>query len=317
MYNPELKNVYLNTIDNEGTRDNIGYTFQKARELEEEKGKDVSQFNFDELGELWSSFRAKSFAAITTKVSIIVKYIDFCIEKGLADVNYNWAKMYFNEDGLRPYVSKVATNNRIISRETLEDIIDFCANAQDAVVFALLFEGVKGRPIQASAFEEVRNLRMVDCNTNTNDIILRRDDGVTRVIQVSEKTMNLIADAFNQQEYIRKNGEVISNKLKELELIETGYVLKLGDIGKNTNSTDDRVSHQVILRRLKNITKAYGNSFLTPTNIYMSGMVDYAKTLQAEKGTDLDNNDYIHICEKYNIDIKRWYKIKVEIKEYL
>lgn len=316
MYNSELKNVFLNTIENDGTRDNIGYTFQKARTLEEEKGRDICYFNFDELGELWSSFRAKSFAAITTKVSIIVKYIDFCIDKGLADVNYNWAKMYFNEGGLRPYVSKVATNNRIIDKETLEDIIDFCANAQDAVIYALLFEGVKGRPIQENAFEEMRNLKMVDCDTNANNIILRQDNGETRVIEVSDYTMNIIADAFNQQEYLRKNGESTA-KLKELELIETGYVLKLGYIGRNSDSSDDRVSHQVIFRRLKNIAKAYGNNFLTPTNIYMSGMVDYAQTLKAEKGTDLDNNDYIHICEKYNIDIKRWYKIKVEIKEYL
>jgi hypothetical protein len=316
MYNPELKNVYLNTIDNEGTRENIGYTFQKARILEDEKGKDICHFNFDELGELWSSFRAKSFAAITTKVSIIVKYIDFCIDKGLADVNYNWAKMYFNEDGLRPYVSKVAIGNKIIDKETLEDIIDFCANAQDAVIFALLFEGVKGRPIQENAFEEVRNLRMVDCNTDTNDIILRQDDGKTRVIQISERTMNLIVDAYNQQTYLRKNGESTA-KLKEIEMIDTGYVLKLGDIGKNSNSSEDRISHQVLFRRLKNIAKAYGNSFLTPTNIYMSGMVDYAQRLQTEKGVELDNNDYIHICEKYGIDPKRWYKIKVEIKQYL
>ena len=316
MYNPELKNVFLNTIDNEGTRDNVGYTFQKARTLEEEKGRDICYFNFDELGELWSSFRAKSFAAITTKVSIIVKYIDFCIDKGLADVNYNWAKMYFNEGGLRPYVSKVATNNRIIDKETLEDIIDFCANAQDAVIFALLFEGVKGRPIRENAFEEMRNLKMADCDTNANNIILRQDDGKTRVIEVSDYTMNLIADAFNQQEYLRKNGESVA-KLKEIELVETDYVLKVGYIGRYIESADNRIRQQVIFRRLKNIAKAYGNNFLTPTNIYMSGMVDYAQTLKAEKGTDLDNNDYIHICEKYNIDIKRWYKIKVEIKEYL
>jgi hypothetical protein len=316
MYNQELKNIYLDTKDNEGTRDNVGYAFQKARAIEEEKDKDVCYFNYDELGELWSSFRPKSYAAISTKVSIIAKYIDFCIDKGLADVNYNWAKMYFNEDGLRPYVSKVATNNKIISKDTLDDIIDFCANAQDAVIFALLFEGVKGRPIQEHAFEEVRNLRMADCNTDTNNIILRQDDGKTRVIDVSDKTMNLIVDAYNQQAYLRKNGESTA-KLKEIEMIDTGYVLKLGDIGKNTASTDDRVSHQVLFRRLKNIAKAYGNSFLTPTNIYMSGMVYYAQQLQAEKGSELANEDYIHICEKYGIDTKRWYKIKVEIKQYL
>jgi integrase len=315
FYNSDLKNRYLNTIDNEGTRQNIAYTFKKTAKIESEKGKDLCQFNFEDIDELFRSFRTKSFAAINTKASICSKYIDFCVEIGFADVNYNWIKNnFFGEDNLKKYVSKVAINKKILTREDLKNMMNICANAQDKVPIALLPEGIKGRPIKEFSYEELRNLKMSDCNTDTNYITATKDNGETRLVKVPQKTMDILVEAYNQTSYLKNNG-VSTAKHKEVELYDSQYVLKEADRA-NTITDDSRVSAQLINRRIKNVAKWYGNKFITPNNLYLSGMVDYAKQIKAEKG-ELEKEDYEEICKKYDKNPVYWHKLKSEIKDYI
>lgn len=318
MYNANQKYEYMNTIENDGTRENVGYTFQRIREIEEEKGKDICKFNSDELAEVWSNFRAKSLAAIYSRVSIISKYINFCIEKlGDSDINYNWAKgTYFNEENLKRFVSKVATKKKVIVREELEDIAEFCANFQDAAIFVGLFEGLRGRPVKEFSFEELRNLKMSDCNTETNYIIARQDDGETRLIKVSDFTMDIFVKSYNQKVYLMNNGQA-TGWFKEADLIDSEYIFKTSEAGREGDNSDSRVTAQLIRRRMKNISEKYGNKFLTPNNLVLSGMVDFAKQMKEQKGEELTNKDYEKICEQFNIDPVRYYKVKVEVKNYL
>jgi hypothetical protein len=315
FYNPELKKAYLDTIKKESTRENTGSILQRVKPFEEEKGKDVCEFNFNEIAELWGFFRFPSIRMAFTIVSIISKYIDFCIDNGQSSINYNWAKSYFNLEGVKPFVSKVAIKKKVVTKEDLKNIMEFCVNAQDKAIFMGRFEGLGGRAKAENSLEELRNLKLSDCNTETNYVIARKDDGNTRLVKVSKETMDIFIEAYNQKTYLVNNGSSRAKK-KELDLIDSEYILKSGDIGTEFNSEDSRVSAQLIRRRLKSIAKKYGNDFLTTSNILLSGMVDCAKQIK-EKDGEIEKYDYEYICEKFGMNPKRWYNIKVEIENYL
>lgn len=315
LYNEELKKAFLDTIKKENTRESKGYILQRAKPFEEEKGKDICEFNFVELGELWGFFRFPSVTMAFTVISIIAEYIDFCIEKGQSSINYNWAKSYYNLEGIKPFISKVAVKKKVITREGLDEIANFCANFQDSALFYARFEGLGGRAKAENTFEEIRNLKMSDCNTETNYVIARQDNGETRLVKVSSETMDMFVKAYNQKVYYNNNGQSLA-KVKEGELIDSEYIFKTSDVGRAIKDGDNRVTPQLIRRRMKNITNKMGNKFLTASTILLSGMVDCAKQIKAEKG-ELTREDYEYICEKYGTNTKRWYNVKVAIEDYL
>jgi hypothetical protein len=107
----------------------------------------------------------------------------------------------------------------------------------------------------------------------------------------------------NMGEHIGEEVKIIFNggrnrveEYKSFPVNKTDYVFRTA--GKNKFG---KVKAQYFTSRINSIIKeAVGNSYINITNLYFSGMIDLAEKIRAEKGTDLDINDYMTICEKFN-----------------
>jgi integrase len=311
LYNPEFKREFIETYE-EKTQEFLGYTFKKAGEIEHSLGKDIYELNRNEFSDLFKNFNTKSKIAIAQKISIIRKYIEFALKNNknvLADMNI--VNNFYGEAYYGLFVSKTALENKFITNQAdLDDILEFCANAQDAAMIKLITLGLTA--------EEISNLRSEDCYKISNTIDLRNDNNeITRIIQVDEKTMDLIMDAINQCRYEVNNGEPLPTaRIKSFPLKDTGYVFR-----GTKRSTDEKIPRALINRRLNYIFALLDLPFLNITNLWWSGVVLYAKKYKEESGrTKLEKEDYIKINEYFRYGEtgeQYWYQTKQKIEDYL
>lgn len=315
LYNRELKQRFMSTYD-ESTQKSLIFIFNKSAQLEYSLGKDVYAFNREELDDLFMLYDSGSRASVASRFSIIGKYIDFAIEQGFLKTGINLVKNLSGNEYYEKYVSKIAERKKILNTEQLDDLIDFCVNDQDGAAFAMIREGGRGRQEEENALEELINLRIEDCNFETNEITFTRNNGETRTIKVSDKTMDLLKDANAQDKYIRKNGEASdwakAKKNDRMLLYQNGYIFKptrKGFMGK--------INAKTIIQRIGTIKELYGNPFISVTNIWLSGMVEYGKQIKTEKGKELDREDYKEICRRFGHNEIYWSKIKSRILKYI
>lgn len=306
LYNEEFKKRFLEQYPKK-TAKFYASVLARAVVYEKKLQKDMAAFNTDEIKSWLLSLGATSLKSLTTAVSVARQYTNFAIKERFVDKLVNEYNL-FNRDTLRQYVSKVAQKKKYISKEEFEKLVNMAYNASDAVILQLLWEGVKGE-----GTEEIKNLRPEDVDRINNILTLRRDDGTTRKIKVSDKLIELIFDAYNEEKYYNNNGMSTQERCNYTYLANTGYIVR--PAGKNKTG---RVDDQVIQRRVRLLTRAFGNPFLTITNIWMSGLIEYAKQYMKEKGkTSLEAQDYMEICERYGYNKESWYLIKSQIEPYL
>lgn len=313
LYNSELKERFLENYP-EATRLTYRNIFKKIAQKEKELGKDVYQFNLEELDDLLYSLGTTSAQYVSTVLAVLSKYIDFCMQEGYVGnpTQVNYAKLINPKlENLKKYEHGMDKKYRYITKDDLRKIINMCVNAQDAVIFALLFEGVMGENL-----EELINLRVDDCNLDDNILTLRRNDGSTRQIEIANDTAQLIYKAINQIEYYR-----VSDTMNGVFILQrTPYVLRPITSEK---VKDDKVSHQIIRNRIKKIAELYGNPYLNPKNIFRSGMIHYIKEYMKKHGVrsfaDLEYQDMAQILERFGIEPspQSVYLYRVRLREYI
>lgn len=330
---PQSKERFLETI-NSGTRDTYRYVLSVAYSLESILNKDIYEMSWEELDGLIRMYSNRDIQSVHANVSCLRRYIAYCInELHLVPDMINYLDGISGEENLQKYIDKRAAENRYLSREELITLQSQLANPRDALILELLFQGVKGRNTMEDAFEELINLKVTDCNFEDNAIIVTRNDGSTRTISdLPEYTMNLITDTINAEEYVKNNGfdynaktgNPVIIKHPEIEINKTPFVLRVA--GKNKFDKMDRSNITVAV---SNIKKWSDNPYLTPTNIWMSGLIHYAKQIKVERG-DLTKEDYLRLHERYGIENNEdrttnknkkvnetWMSTRRKIKDYI
>ena len=299
------------------TKDFYLYIFVKSYETENQLGKDICSFNNSELDSLIKSYNNESVHSVYTIVSVLRKYIEFCDKEGYVTTNMNYLNSVGGYKDMFQYVSITANKHKYISQHDLTELIALCINAQDAVIFALLFNGVKGE-----ACEEIVNLKLIDCNFKKNELTLTKNDGTTRKIIVSNQTMTLIKDANKETEYMKNNGEVAGLGLKTniYKIIPNEYILRI-----SARADNGAIKPFNIISRLNRVKECYGNPYLTVTNIWMSGMINKAiqivetklgeATLQTIK--TLTKADYVKINIDFGYSEVYWYKTRQLVETYV
>lgn len=304
LYNPELKERFLESYS-ESTRHFYRYILSKPRTTEEKLKKDVCNFDSAQLDSLMGKYSNRSISAVASVISVLRLYIDFCIEQGYVESRINWLCNIEVKD-MDKYIDKLASEKQYISKEELLDIIANCINAQDALCFALPFSGIKP--------EEMVNLKVSDVDFETNELILRKNNGDTRVVKVEDYVMKLIKDGINQTEYYTSNGLSKSTSFSDSNrILLTDYVMRASFRKSNMQ---DKLKIINITARISRMKKFTGNNFINPTNLWVSGIIDLAKKIKAEKG-ELTKSDYIEINKRFGYDEIYWNKIKQKIANYI
>ena len=316
LYNPVYKQRFLDQYEEEGTKYNYRQVLGKCYRFESERfGKDVSEFNHEELDNLFYNLQAGSYESLVGQVSIITSYISFAIQEGFSRNNINFATLSsFHGKNLMKYVDKTWQEKRIMSREDIYDeIITDCINAQDAAIYSLYFEGVSGE-----GAEEIINLKRDDINKTDNILTLTKNDGTTRALPVPEECINILVEASEQKKYERTLFVESNNTIdKAYTLVDNEHVLR-PTIRSNGIET---LRTQAVRERFNKVKKYQGNSYITPTSVRLSGMIDYAKQYMEESGVetldDLQMDYYKRLYERFGISESLHYATRGKLKKYI
>lgn len=313
MYNIDRKQRFIiENYDNERTQKGIQLTFNKIEILEGQYETDLSEFNRNQFIECFNVLDCTTTASLDKEWSKITNYTNWCAAEGYCPVNLAISSIYRKD--LVKYINQHAHMNLYIkNRYEFYNYLKEVYNPQEQVIPVLLYEGIYGRPQQENSFEEIKSLRASDCNENT--IIVRRNDGTARILNdIDSRSMDIIFQAINQQEYYKGNGQ--SNaRVKTMSLQENGYVVKVAEREGNVEG----ISTMTIDARIRNFKKWTGLYWLNAKNIFFSGMMERLQVKELN-GEALVKRDYEDVCKRFGWNARRWYILKekyLQFKEIL
>ncbi|MGR9047086.1 phage lytic cycle repressor MrpR family protein [Halobacillus faecis] len=313
-FNNSLKESFLLMYANVSTVKNYSRLFRVTGVTEDLLGKDLGEFNQDEIEALLkNTIKPSTQGSARTTGRMITKYLDFAVEEGLRDDNYlaeQPSKYFYN------FISK-KSNEFIHAEDILEISTKTLINAQDGAIIQLIFEGAQG-----SGVSELCNLHLDDVNL-MDKVVTLRDDSKSkkkqgtnvRTISVTENAIQLIKLAASEKIYEKKNGDTddLPNNVKATtELAETPYVFKTAKT-YNTDS-EDKVKKYTIYNRLDMARNVAGleeySELLNVKSIAKSGMVYMGYQLYKRDG-EFGLAQMKEVCEQFGIAYK-W-----SVRDYL
>jgi len=291
FYNEEQKKRYLNVLPSEESAEVVARILSRAKPLEEQFGQDLYNFTLDQIEKFLYYLEPSTMNASRSNYYIVQNYIRWGIEQDLRDNNLNPLDLV----GGTKYFKKFLDKNRktLYRKDEIDKIVDGCVNAQDAVIIQLIFEGAFG----TKDFDELLNLTK-DSIISERGLLLK-DGSSERVLNVSEKCINLVQKALQETRYYKKNGnpkETLKSK-PDAELIQNDYVLRNV---KTRTKHNEKADSFLIRRRLDTIREFFDLKIFTAYTIRNSGMLWMAKQLYDKYG-QLGKNQYEEICERFNI----------------
>jgi integrase len=286
VYNSDVKNQYISEIKSSSS---IFRIFKAAAPLEEFFGKDLYNFNREELRSLFFVLNPSKINASYQNGALVSGYLEWAIQHGyrkainpLLSVDREYYKQFVNAGKI------------YFTEEELENFISKCKNAQDAVIIRLKMEGVGG-----VANSELINLKIGDVNEEKRELRLMNHEGEIRYLTVSDKCISLCLAAQRQQTYLKKNGAYKKEtKATTTKLVENDYILRSSIT--RTESYQEAEKH-LIHRRLKVLSDFFNEPYLTSTNIMYSGMLIMARDIYKETGK-LDVVNCSAILTKFGFD---------------
>jgi integrase len=298
LYNTDLKERFIKQYD-EKTQYLYRYVLKKAKGTEEFLSEDVYQMDSLTLDKLIKSYNNASVNSVYLIVSVLRKYIDFCIENGYTQIN--WLVGVSGIETMKKYVSQERNKYKYITKQQLYEIQDLSENAQDIITPTLLFEGLKGYE-----YSEIINLTINDVNFETGVIHLNCDRTGKRDIKVTDRTLGLIKEAHNQKVYVKRNFDNSNIKVGELKIPESNLIIKIA-------ARHGKMSKSSLITRIQKVKSEFGYPFLNITNFWVSGMINYGKELLEERKLDeLGKDEYELIMKRYNVG-KLWHDMRRRI----
>lgn len=293
IYNEKIKELFLQNYT-ESSQVTYRRIFQKSCSTEEMLGKDLYDFNLEEIEDVLYNLSPTTFHSSVTNGRIITAYISWAIEQGLRKNNINPLKTY-GSDYFRKFIDPSA--KIFFTDSEIMEIEDFCNNAQDAAMIRLLFEGVSGK-----MFWEIRNLKKEDVDFENKTLKLTNENGEIRILEISDRALSLVEKAMNQTKYYKKNGEMESENpvLREYtDLIENDYVFRPSKT--KVDDPNEPIKKNVIFRRISTISELFGLPHLVAHNIIKSGILYMAKK-EIENGHQINTDLYRKIAQRYAIN---------------
>lgn len=283
MYNPEIKKRFLEKYP----YDAYGRIFLRSYVFEEALGKDLYDFNIDDIKRVLYELDPITLGSSRTNGRIITSYIDWAIKEGYRKNNINPLKTVQSE-WFNQFVNK--KRKLFITDQELEEIEAHCINAQDAVIVRALFEGL--------TTSELLNLKKTDVDYENGILKLKDDKKGERTLKVSEQCLKLIRQASEEIQYYKNNGQISEGTRREwTELVDNEYVLR-SSITRTKKI--GRADEFLIYRRLDTIKKTLGFPYLTSKNISNSGKLKMARDLYLKEGA-LGREQLIKIAERFNV----------------
>lgn len=262
--------------------------------LEREFNKDLFDFNYEQLEELWKSL-ALTIRSLQNTISTVEQYIDFATKHKMVENKINLVTAFDTKDKLEKYINKDAQT--VFMKDTIMSICLNATNAQDEVIPALIFDGVSYK----NEYEELVNLKKedIDFESSTNNL-------GNRVIPMSSQTAILVRHALDVNEYYSITG----SQSRKYKIAESDFVLR----GLRGNH---QIKWRNVNQRIIKISELNALEYLNATTVSYSGQIHYAIELLKE-GLDMDEA-VLKVIERFDIndnDSSRFY-VRTRVETFL
>ena len=288
-----LKQEYLDAKP-ESTAKAESFVLRAADEYEALIGKSIYDMSYAELKEMFlMQFKNSSEGAIRKNVSVLKKFIDFCIERNVVTHGENRLATFTSKEA-RKFVNQQALLKKYISRQKLREYQDICYNEQDKAILELAFLGVGGK-----GQEEIINLTIDDVDEENKMLVLTTDEGKKRLLAVDLSTIGLIKQAYEQETYVENNGKKTNNirisEPRKMQINKVGnYVFRVPGQSKY-----EKFTVNLLGSRMNRYKQWFDNPYLTYTSLRDSGIIQTTMDIYEEKG-EVTKEDYMDICDRFN-----------------
>lgn len=279
MYNSKHKREYLKIInDNKVQVNQLLTLFRNGYEYEKKYGKDLYDFDKEQLSELFESlgFSGATLAAMKTTLS---KYIDYYVDKGIARKNslkeitikelleLGREVPYDSYDYNLIYDLVTFNRNKVSNNKYLYHV-------QDRLIVYLIFLGVRGKDMDL-----LKKLKYEHVDYDKKIIKVSEIDSRRKDIDVDELCIEMIKESRSNLQYKRS---IKSEQYHSLE--NSDFVIKR--ISRGVVSTDEPINSAIIRNRLKDIQEITGIDYLTADYIEKCGKLFFGHLIKdrIEKG---------------------------------
>lgn len=260
MFNQELKDRFINEkkesiIVNPYFYPNL---FKKTEPFEEELNKDISNFTFYEIENIYKTLSVTSIERLNVIHSALKMYTDWCISEGLVPDFQNHF-LEITQKNRYDYINVIKQDKMIVPKSTIIEWCQQIPNSTDAFRLIALFEGLHGKD-----FRDITALTIDDIDEEHKQVKL-----ATRTIDVSS-TFIAYAKAANEEErYTALTGMM----QRSVPFIMSNLIIKHTPMVRNTSSVQER---QRFLTQSIRIYRYLGvDQWMTNTSVINSGVIDF------------------------------------------
>ncbi|WP_080845643.1 site-specific integrase [Cytobacillus gottheilii] len=283
FYNQTVKERYLNSIENEDSRNTVKYTFQYSKNTEIIHEKDLYNFSMNEITEVMKNAPSTENTLKLT-LSNMRAYLSWCIKNGYRSDNINPLTTVPNS-WAEEFVDRVKKTH--FSFDEIQTIIDNLRNEREKAIVQCWFEGVGGKQ-----FSELINLTYNDIDWTNNTLRLTNENGEIREIKVSELCLQRIQEAHDQTVYKMLNR--VGNE-RPIDLIHSDHVFRPT---ATKRSTGDSLGVSAIYAVILQIKEDQSLDIFSYNSIRQSGQIYEAYQVYDKKGK-IVGEDLDAIGEKY------------------
>ncbi|PIH59112.1 site-specific integrase [Paenibacillus sp. LK1] len=305
FYNPNQKSRYLKD-QIESTKKAYSRVLLRAAKIENKLGKDLYDFNLDEIKQLLFILKATKLSTVMHSGNIIQNYIRWAIEQDLRTDNINPLDAVASGEFYKQFLD-TSEQTLFSYTEIKKDVVDECINYQDKAVILGLYEGIYGRQyselltLKMKFFEEINddpdhyNVRLI------NETV---DGNKERTLKVTSDLYNIMRIANDEDIYFKNNGlDFEGMRNNKNYLVKTDYIIRAAENARTKSSGNTPSAPALINRRIARIAEMYQLPMLTATNIRNSGMLKLASELYYENDKKLGKEDYEQVLRQYNVGI--------------
>lgn len=246
----------------------IKYMFDGAAEVEEQEGMDLSLFNKPQVIRLLKSYNSRSKGYLRTVCNTFSDYYSWCLYEGYVD-NTNVTNFY-DYTIAKPIIDEVIPLQLIIDKYFIrKDIVRWENSIYDPVVKFILYApfcGVYGNDAEDLIYLKIEDIDKVNKKTKLQSgKMIVVDDLFIELAENANKATEFYPDGFNRTDNSKKPNQYVYDT--------SCYILK--SCGQMT--TDDPVSKGIVMNRFRLIQQLLENKFITGSNLYKNGLINYVK----------------------------------------
>lgn len=292
MYNEEVKNAYLSTLD-EKVRLITKSLFNKSESLEIFKGKDLVKFSKNDILYLLTFFETNSIGSLRQRNQQIRSYKEWYIKK------YKDSDVVQFEIKKKDFQMCLRLNEKkYFTEEMINDLEQKQGNPFVKFIIQALFEGIKGTYLSELTLakmehinKKTRTMKVYNCKSFEATEIITEE----REIVISDKLIALAEECYNTHVIMSKEGLIAGY------LDEEGYIIKNKTNRGTSIMTGKQVKSKVygIVQRL-NSCSYQGDLPITASTIFNSGILHQIKNNQ---------KDFSFVEKQYNISKSNIQKI--------